>query len=124
MLSDVNYGEKLGLVEHEYALTIMTTVISRPSPTRIVVDAGRKTMARDFADPKPIGVHDVEAVILSAEHGRIELSSPNTSLKVGDKVEFIAGYVDTTVSLHEELYGIRDSRVEVVWPILGRNKSR
>jgi len=124
VFSDVNYGEKLGLVEHEYALTIMTTVISRPNPKRIIVDAGRKTMARDFADPKPIGVKDVEAIVLSAEHGRIELATPNTNLKVGDRLEFIAGYADTTVSLHEELYGVRDSVVEVVWPVLARNKSR
>ena len=121
---DVNYGEKLGVLQHEYALTMLTTVISRPTPNRIIVDAGRKTMSRDFADPRPVGVDDVKAVILSAEHGRIELGTPNTRLKIGDKLEFIVGYADTTVSLHEELYGVRDDKVEVVWPVLARNKSR
>jgi len=39
-------------------------------------------------------------------------------------VEFVAGYSDTTVFLHDELYGTREDRVEIVWPILGRGKLR
>ena len=34
------------------------------------------------------------------------------------------GYTDTTVHLHEELYAVRDGRVEAVWPVLGRGKLR
>jgi hypothetical protein len=29
-----------------------------------------------------------------------------------------------TVFLHEEMYGIRDDRVEIVWPILARGRFR
>jgi D-serine deaminase-like pyridoxal phosphate-dependent protein len=123
IFNDIHYAEHFGL-DHEFALTIMTTVISRPNPTRVVVDAGKKTMSSDAAVPWPIGLDGVKSVSLSAEHGRIELEEPNTALKVGDKLEFLVGYSDTTVHLHEEMFGIRDSRVEVVWPILGRGKLR
>jgi D-serine deaminase-like pyridoxal phosphate-dependent protein len=123
IFNDVHYAEHFGL-DHEFALTIMTTVISRPNPTRIVVDAGKKTMSSDAAVPRPIGLEGVKSVSLSAEHGRIELEEPNTALKVGDKLEFVVGYSDTTVHLHEEMFGIREGHVEVVWPILGRGKLR
>jgi D-serine deaminase-like pyridoxal phosphate-dependent protein len=123
IFSDVHYRTHLGL-QHEYALFILATVTSRPNPYRIVCDAGKKTMSSDAAVPEPVGVGKVKSVSLSAEHGKIELEEPNTTLKVGDKIEFVVGYGDTTVHLHEEMYGIRDGKVEVVWPILGRGKLR
>jgi len=39
-------------------------------------------------------------------------------------VEFVSGYCDSTVCLHDELYGVRAGRLEVIWPILGRGKLR
>lgn len=115
------YYAPLG-VDREFALTVLSTVISRPTPTRIITDSGKKTMSSDGAVPKPIGVEGVKSVSLSAEHGTIELEQPCTDLKVGDKLEWIVGYSDTTVFLHEELYGVRGGRVEVCWPVLGRGK--
>ena len=120
---DLYYREHMH-IDHELALTVLATVTSRPTPTRIVCDAGRKTMSSDAAIPRPLIAGSVKAVALSAEHGRIELAEPDTALKVGDKIEFVVGYSDTTVCLHDELYGVRDGRVEVVWPILGRGKLR
>ena len=123
IFNDVHYATDFGL-DHEFAMTVLTTVISRPNPKRIVVDAGKKTMSSDAAPPRPLGLEGVRSVSLSAEHGRVELDQPNTSLKVGDKLEWIVGYTDTTVLLHEELYGTRDGQVEIVWPVLGRGKLR
>ena len=40
-------------VDFAPALTVLTTVTSRPTPTRIIVDAGRKTMSGDAAMPAP-----------------------------------------------------------------------
>jgi D-serine deaminase-like pyridoxal phosphate-dependent protein len=117
------YYESCG-VDHEFALTVLTTVISRPNATRIVVDAGMKTMSRQNGDPRPLDLAGVNAVVLSAEHARIELAAPNEAVHVGDKIEFIVGYSDATVFLHDELYGTRDGRVETVWPILARGKVR
>jgi D-serine deaminase-like pyridoxal phosphate-dependent protein len=123
IFSDMYYSEQMRM-DHDHALTILATVTSRPTLTRIVCDAGKKTMSGDAAVPRPLGIEGVKSVTLSAEHMRIELKEPNTNLRVGDKVEFVVGYSDTTVFLHDELYGITDERVEVVWPILGRGKLR
>jgi len=123
ILSDVRYRTKCN-ADLPYSLTVLTTVISRPNELRIICDAGKKTMSSDAAVPLPLGVEFLRSVNLSAEHARLELDRPNHFLKVGDKLEFVVGYSDTTVHLHEEMIGTRDGRVEIVWPILGRGKLR
>jgi len=52
VFGDVHYREHYG-AEHEYALTVLTTIISRPTATRIVCDAGFKSMAAHLALPAP-----------------------------------------------------------------------
>ena len=120
---DVHYAKDYG-VDHEFAMTIVATVTSRPTPTRIVTDAGHKTMNGNQGTPRPLGVEGVKRLGLSAEHGTIHLEEPNDTLKVGDKIEFIVGYSDFTTYVHEEMFGIRNGMVEQVWPILGRGKLR
>ncbi|MGI8550815.1 MAG: DSD1 family PLP-dependent enzyme [Dehalococcoidia bacterium] len=118
---DAHYRRHMG-VQHDFAMTVLTTVISRPTPTRVVVDAGFKTMSALPATPEPIGLDGIRSLSLSAEHGRLELAEANDTLRVGDKLEFVVGYTDSTVVLHDVLYGVRGGRVEVAWPILGRGK--
>lgn len=124
IFNDVHYAEHYGLPGHEFAMTIIATVVSRPTPTRIVVDAGHKTMNGNQGVPRPLGVPSVEKVRLSAEHGTVDLGVPNDTIKVGDKIEFIVGYSDFTTYVHEEMFATRGDVVEQVWPILGRGKLR
>ena len=120
---DLVYGERMG-VDHEFALTVLSTVTSRPTPTRIICDAGKKTMSMDAAVPRPVGIADVEGVALSAEHGIITLVKASDTPRLGDVVEFIVGYSDTTVFLHDAMYACRDGVVEIVWDLPGRGKLR
>lgn len=123
-------------VDLDYSLFIRATVISRPSPTRAVVDAGRKKMGCVYvapagdtpglswtpcpvAMPQPRNLPGVRLKTLNAEHGILELD-PNVPLRVGDRIDFIPGYVDFTVFHHDRLYGVRKEKVEVVWDILAR----
>jgi D-serine deaminase-like pyridoxal phosphate-dependent protein len=118
---DITYRHDYG-VEHEFALTILSTVTSRPHPARIICDAGFKTMSRASSAPKVLGGIAAREFVMSAEHGIIRLAEPSESPRVGDKIEIIPGYSDSTVFLHDVLYGIRDGRVETVWPLVGRGK--
>ncbi|TMH52873.1 MAG: DSD1 family PLP-dependent enzyme [Betaproteobacteria bacterium] len=97
-------------VDFSPALTVLTTVTSRPTPTRIVVDAGKKTMSGDAAMPAPSGLPPIAALKLSAEHAKIELEQPSDVPKIGDKIEFIVGYSDTTVHLHEDRFDLARGR--------------
>jgi D-serine deaminase-like pyridoxal phosphate-dependent protein len=122
VFSDLSY-QKWGL-EHEFALTIVTRVVSRPNPTRAIVDGGFKTMSFCHGFPSPIGVEGVQSVVLSAEHGTLEFTQPNDTLRVGDTVEFIPGYTDSTVCLHDEMVVLRNGVVEAAWVIPGRSGRR
>jgi D-serine deaminase-like pyridoxal phosphate-dependent protein len=123
VFGDAHYRTNYG-VDHECALTILTTVLSRPTPTRVVCDAGWKSMARVPMLPEPLRVGAVKSVALSAEHTTIELAEAAPAPRVGEHVEFVAGYSDATVFLHDDLYGVRGRRLEAIWPILGRGRTR
>ena len=43
-------------------------------------------------------------------------------LAIGDRLEWIPGYSDTTTFLHNNFIGIRDGRVAAVIPLVGRGK--
>jgi D-serine deaminase-like pyridoxal phosphate-dependent protein len=109
--------------DHPIGLSVLSTVISRPTPTRVVTDAGRKAMmVEDHGEPWPKGRADVKAVRVSAEHGQYELDAASASPRIGERQEWLVGYGDLTVFLHETLYGVRGGLVETAWPILGRGK--
>ncbi|MEZ4862100.1 MAG: DSD1 family PLP-dependent enzyme [Caldilineaceae bacterium] len=111
-------------IKLEPALFVQSMVTSRPTPNRIICDAGFKTLPRGYANPQPVGIDDVEKIALSAEHGIIHLSVPNQSLRPGDLFDWVVGYGDATVFLHDNLYGVRNGVVEAVWPVQGRGKIR
>lgn len=111
-------------VDLEPALFIQCTVTSRPVPERIICDAGFKTLPRGFSTPKPLGIDQVKNVIFSAEHGYLILEAPNHQVRVGDHFDFVVGYSDATVFLHDTLYGVRNGIVETAWSIQGRGKLR
>ena len=106
------------------ALTLLATVTSRPTPTRVILDAGRKAMSCDTAMPEPLGLPQPLAgpLRLSAEHATIDLAAPSATPRVGDRLQLLVGYGDTTVHLHEELVALRGGRVEAVWPVTARGK--
>ena len=121
VLSDEHYRGHHNL-PMPVSLTLLATVTSRPTPTRIILDAGRKSMSADAATPRPLNVPAVADVWLSAEHARLELQSPSETPRVGERVAFVLGYTDTTVHLHEEIVAVRGGRVEAVWKVAGRGK--
>ena len=121
MFSDMRYTTSMN-ADIVPALTVLAGVTSRPTPTRIICDAGRKTYSADGVNPKPLGIGAFGRMSFSAEHTTIELDAPSTTPAIGDKLEFIVGYGDTTVHLHDVLHGVRGGIVEAEWPILARGK--
>jgi D-serine deaminase-like pyridoxal phosphate-dependent protein len=123
VFSDVRYRTK-SFVDLPIALSVLTTVISRPTATRVVCDAGRKSMSDDYAAPMPLGLGDVQTLKLSAEHATIELTESAERPRIGDRVRFAAGYSDTTVHLHDELLVVSGDTVVEVWPVTARGATR
>ncbi len=106
------------------ALTVLSTVVSLPSPDRAVCDAGIKAMTNEFGLPVLKDIDGVKVKGLSEEHCSLDLISPSRKLKLGEKIEFIPSHCCTTINLHDRFYGLRGDRVEAVWEIAGRGKSQ
>ena len=110
--------------DFQHALTVVTTVVSRPAGFAIV-DGGYKAFSTDrpFA-PQPVDFPGVEYGWAGDEHGRLELSRANRDVKVGDRLEFIPPHCDPTVNLYDQIYALRGDRVEAAWPIAARGRSQ
>lgn len=122
IFADPFYSQSCHVDGLESSLTVLATVVSRPALDRAVLDSGRKTLNPDAQPPIVKGWPDAEIKRLSAEHCELTLGPLSQNLKIGDKVELIVGYADFTTVLHENFWGFRGDRLEVVWPILGRGK--
>lgn len=120
---------ELGVFRYEeIALSILCTVVSRPARDKATVDGGSKTFAGDV-HPSRLNLKGyaravgTEAYVesLSEEHGVVGLA-PGVEPRIGDRIAFYPIHVCTTVNLSDELIGIRNGRVEQVWPVLARGK--
>ena len=106
------------------ALSILGSVVSRPTADRAVLDVGWKTASSDSGPPIP---KSPELVFEFAgdEHGIVRQRDGSTlHLKLGDTVELIPSHCDTTVNLHSEYTVVRNGQIQACWPIAGRGRSQ
>ena len=106
------------------SLFVRSMVASRPSPDRLILDAGFKALPAWTRAPLPIGLPEVSSSTWSAEHLTVVLANPDQRIRPGDTFDFVVGYGDSTVFLHDLLYGVRAGKVEVVWPVEARGRLR
>lgn len=108
-----------------HSLTVLTTVVSKPSATEVVVDGGLKAFSTDKPfKPEPVGIDGVEFGWGGDEHGKLNLAKASKSLVVGDRVEFVVPHCDPTVNLYDRMYGVRGKQVELSWKIAARGMSQ
>ncbi|MCZ4268165.1 D-TA family PLP-dependent enzyme [Rhodobacteraceae bacterium G21628-S1] len=77
------------------ALTVLATVVSTPSKTRAIIDAGSKVLTSDLLGldgfGHVLGHPDLKIDQLSEEHGRITSDQP-TGLRVGDQLRIVPNH--------------------------------
>jgi len=87
------------------ALTVLTTVVSRPTATRIVIDAGSKSLSSDLLNQTTYGAvlghEDITVTSLSEEHGVIELKEPADEPRVGDRIRIIPNHACVVSNLFD-----------------------
>jgi D-serine deaminase-like pyridoxal phosphate-dependent protein len=113
----------------ECALSILATVISRPTRERAVIDGGSKAFSSDK------GAHGKEMasgfglvlgkkatlVRLSEEHGIMNLE-PDEDLDIGDRVRIIPNHACAVVNLFDTAYGMKNNKVVKEFKIAARGK--
>jgi D-serine deaminase-like pyridoxal phosphate-dependent protein len=103
----------------EHALFVRSTVMSRPSANRAVVDAGLKASSVDSGMPGIWQRPDLRYVKAADEHG-VVTSEQASAPALGDVLSLIPGHCDPTVNLYDELVCYRGETVEAIWPIAAR----
>ena len=129
---DVGQGSALGDFSR-CAATVLTTVISRPTEERVVLDAGAKSLTSQnrsggICATRGFGlVKDSQDVRLSGlfdEHGLIHDKAFSESVRVGDKIEVIPNHICPACNLYDSAYLVSHGGVLREIPVLCRGKLR
>ncbi len=105
------------------SLTVLTTVLNDQYEGRATTDAGAKacTINRPWAIVK--GETGMSYTSGSDEFGTLRYDNPSRTYRVGDKIDLIVSHCDPVVNLYDQMYAIRNDRVEAVWEIAARGLS-
>jgi len=127
------YGDRLSLRSGAVtldtcALKIFTTVVSRPTPERGILDAGSKTLSMDLHGLDGYGYiceyPEAKIYSLSEEHGHVDFSACPRKPEIGERVSVIPNHCCMVTSLFDEVIGGRGDRVEVTWKVAARSTVR
>jgi 3-hydroxy-D-aspartate aldolase len=114
-------GKRIDQGEWENAFFLLTQVMSHAKADKAICDAGLKAQSVDSGLPVVYGRDDVEYIKCSDEHGVI--ADPKGVLKVGEKLRLVPGHCDPTANVHDWYVGVRNGKVETVWPVSARGRA-
>lgn len=130
---DANMAQFLGTTS-QCAQTVLAMVISRPTPERVVLDAGTKTlnegvqkggMTRAEGHGRLKEQPDIFLGRIYEEHASFNIpEGRGLEFRIGQKLEIIPNHACQTTNFYEVIHGIRNGRVETIWPVSCRGKSQ
>jgi D-serine deaminase-like pyridoxal phosphate-dependent protein len=116
--------EKAATLE-DCAITVLVTVVSRPTPTRAVIDAGSKSLTSDLLGMEGFGLvmgTDITVKGLSEEHGVIELPAASDWPRIGDRLRIIPNHACVISNLFDKVNLISGEAVVDVVPVAARGR--
>jgi len=117
-----------GATWDQCAMRVRATVVSRPTATRAIIDAGSKVLTSDQYGMPGYGhvleYSGAQITALSEEHGTVDLTDCRERPRVGDVVQVVPNHCCVVTNMVDEVYGIRQGRLEVVWPVAARGRVR
>ena len=113
----------LGLVgPSDCALSVLATVIGRPDPRRVILDAGSKALSAERLTPRApgfglvLGHPELTVERLYEQHAIVSAPQPS-GLRVGDRVRIVPNHACTTANLHRRALVAAGDDVVDVWSI-------
>lgn len=106
--------------QEEIAAFVYATVVSTPTTSYVVIDAGTKTFSGDvLLNVSPFFYqgfayvpwnHDLVLDRLNEEHGMLRSIKKNTELYVGDIIELVPTHICTAINLQNYFYAIESDK--------------
>lgn len=107
------------------ALSVLVTVVSRPTATRVVIDAGSKSLTSDLLGMEGYGLvmgTDLTVKGLSEEHGVIELPVASDWPRIGERLRIIPNHACVISNLFDTVTLISGDEVREVVPVAARGR--
>ncbi|MGV8855378.1 MAG: D-TA family PLP-dependent enzyme [Devosia sp.] len=108
------------------ALTVLATVVSRPTENRAIIDAGSKALTSDTLGMSGFGLIEAypgaEIVGLSEEHGTIDLSNCTNKPAIGEKLRIIPNHACVVSNLFDTVTLISGEVVVETVPVSARGR--
>jgi D-serine deaminase-like pyridoxal phosphate-dependent protein len=108
------------------ALTVLATVVSRPTEERAIVDAGSKALTSDLlglvGHGHVVEYPDARVVGLSEEHGTLDVSACATKPNIGDVIRIIPNHCCPVTNLFDKVNLIRDGQVVQTLAVAARGR--
>ena len=127
IFNDMNVVTSGGATLDDCAMSVLATVVSRPTADRAILDSGSKTLAADRVNDGHGHIREYpEARIykLNEEHGFVDLSDCEGRPRIGEQVHVVPVHTCVVSNLHFQLHGVRDGVVEQEWPVAARGLVR
>lgn len=109
----------------DIALTVLTTVVDRPSADLALIDGGSKSFSSDSIPTSLFASladgRDIHVTRVSEEHG-FATGSQVDELRIGDQVAWVPAHVCPAVNLADELTIIRSGEVIDRWKVAARGR--
>lgn len=106
------------------AFMVITTVVSRPTADRGILDGGSKAFSSDIRDLEGHGLilkyPEARVYALSEEHGHVDFSGCSRKPEIGERLTVIPNHCCVVTNLFNQIVGVRNEMVEVVWPVACR----
>ena len=103
---------------------VITTVVSRPTVDRGILDGGSKTFSSDTSGLEGYGFileyPEARFYTLSEEHGHVDFSQCKSRPDIGARVTVIPNHCCVVSNLFNRVVGVRNDIVEVIWPVAAR----
>jgi D-serine deaminase-like pyridoxal phosphate-dependent protein len=110
-----------GVHEFDCALSVLTTVISRPtypgSANMVVTDIGRKSISTAYGEPVVKSPPGAEVMRVSDEHTRVKVKKGLRVPDVGEQLEFWVRDANGTINLFDKFYVIENQSIVDIWKI-------
>jgi D-serine deaminase-like pyridoxal phosphate-dependent protein len=107
------------------ALTVLTTVVSRPTPARVILDVGTKGLTSDMS---PLPGHgfapdhpELQLIALTEEHGIAQVPE-GYDLPIGTRIRVVPNHACGTANMFDQMHIIRGEQVIDRWSVAARGK--
>ncbi len=108
----------------DIAFQVITTVVSRPTAERGILDGGSKTFSSDLSGLKGHGFileyPNAHFYSMSEEHGHVDFSKCSRKPEIGERVTVIPNHCCVVSNLFNQIVAVRHAQVETTWAVAAR----